>query len=422
MNKTHIIGAGLAGLSAAVELACRGQAVTVYEGARRAGGRCRSYHDAQLGQTIDNGNHLVLNGNTSVARYTSLIGADGFHMPPGARFPFMDIRNGARWAIDVNDGRFPLWMFQAHRRAVDTSWTDYLPAFKILTAGHDALLSKLLNTDNPAFERFWEPLMLAVLNTPLDKAAAVLLKPVFTETILKGGAYCRPMIARTSLGDALIDPALKLLEAKGAKVRFGARFTGMYESDGRVSALHIAGEAIALEPGDHVILALPSWQARDALPWLTAPDAGEGILNIHYALETGVRTPEFLGLVGSLAQWVFVRHDAASVTVSAAGKALEDRPDDLARQCWQEIAQAYGWSAEDVPAFRVIKEKRATFDQSPEGLKKRAPVRTRLSNLMLAGDWTQTGLPATIEGAVRSGQTAAAAIPLPKSEFTSATN
>lgn len=410
MGRVHIIGAGLAGLAAGVDLVNAGQQVTFYEAARMAGGRCRSYRDGQLGQVIDNGNHLVLSGNTSVARYCEDIGADGWHVLPTARFPFMDLRDGARWAIDINNGRLPLWMFSPSRRAAHTHWFDYLPAFKIMLSRKNERLSELLDESSPAYARFWEPLMLAVLNTPLDAASAQLLKPVFKETILKGGAYCRPMIARHNLADALIDPALSHLKARGAEMRFGARFMGLETEGDAVTALIIGGERIVLVGGDKVVLALPAWQASETVPWVDAPAAGEGILNIHYAFETGQAEPDFLGLVGSLAQWVFVRPDAASVTVSAAGRALEERPDDLAKRCWVEIAAAYGWDVTAVPPYRVIKEKRATFDQSPESLEKRLPARTSYKNLVLAGDWTQTYLPATIEGAIRSGHSAAATL------------
>ena len=101
----------------------------------------------------------------------------------------------------------------------------------------------------------------------------------------------------------------------------------------------------------------------------------------------------------------------ASVTVSAAGRALAEQPDVLAARCWAEIAGAYGWAAEPLPPYRVIKEKRATFDQSPDGLKRRSGPETSIPNLFLAGDWTATGLPATIEGAIRSGARAVAALP-----------
>lgn len=410
MSQVHIIGAGLAGLAAAVDLAKAGRQVRLYEAAPQAGGRCRSYHDVYLGQRIDNGNHLVLSGNTSVARFCADIGADGWHMMPSASFPFVDIATSQRWSIDINAGPVPYWVLNATRRAPDTRWSDYLPALKILLSNDDALLSDIVRRDNAAYASFWEPLILAVLNAPLHKAAASLLGPVFKETILKGGAYCKPMIAKACLADALIDPALRALTSMGAHLHFGARLSAIEANNNVVTHLAIGGEQVEVAPGDQVVLAIPSWQAKALLPWLEAPGAGEGILNIHYAFETGASDPAFLGMVGSLAQWVFVRADMASVTVSAAGQVFSEQPDTLAQRCWAEIAIAYGWKHGTVPKYRVIKEKRATFDQSPQGIQKRPDPRTMLKNLTLAGDWTNTRLPATIEGAVRSGQRAAALI------------
>ncbi|MEO0412729.1 MAG: hydroxysqualene dehydroxylase HpnE [Pseudomonadota bacterium] len=409
-GRAFVIGAGLAGLAAAVDLVKAGRAVTVFEASPHAGGRCRSFEDTQLGQVIDNGNHLVLSGNTSVARYCEEIGADGWHTADQARFPFMDIASGARWAIDINDGRFPAWIFSPRRRAPGTGMRDYLPALRMLFAPGDGTVEALLDTASPAYKLFWEPLVLAVLNTPLDQAAARLLQPVFQETILKGGAQCRPMIARHSLDEALIGPALRYLKAAGGDVHFSARVEALTVDRGVVASVRAGGHEIALEPADDVVLALPSWQTVKLLPQLELPGAGEGILNIHYRVETGVTEPAFLGLVSSLAQWVFVRPDAASVTVSAAGRAMAQQPERLAKQCWSDVAAAYGWNREAVPPYRVIKEKRATFDQTPQALASRKIAQSQWRNLILAGDWTDTGLPATIEGAVRSGQTAAAVI------------
>src|SRR6202042_2591392 len=113
----HIIGAGLAGLSAALKLTQRGRSVVVHEATAFAGGRCRSYHDASVGMMIDNGNHLLLSGNHAALSYLRDIGAaDRLIGPPHAEFPFADLASGERWMLRFNDGRLPLWIFDSKGR------------------------------------------------------------------------------------------------------------------------------------------------------------------------------------------------------------------------------------------------------------------------------------------------------------------
>ena len=113
----YVVGAGLAGLSAAVRLAGEGRRVVLYEAARQAGGRCRSYHDPALGLTIDNGNHLLLSGNAAALDYLKRIGApaDALEGPAQAEFPFADLATGERWTLRPNDGRLPWWILDARR-------------------------------------------------------------------------------------------------------------------------------------------------------------------------------------------------------------------------------------------------------------------------------------------------------------------
>jgi hydroxysqualene dehydroxylase len=132
----HVIGAGLAGLSAALRLTAGGARVVIHEATAFAGGRCRSYRDAALGMTIDNGNHLLLSGNHAALAYLREIGAEQQLIgPKAAEFPFVDLSGGERWTLRFNDGRLPFWVFDSRRRAPGTRPLDYVPLARLLWAG-----------------------------------------------------------------------------------------------------------------------------------------------------------------------------------------------------------------------------------------------------------------------------------------------
>lgn len=409
MSKVHVVGAGVAGLAAAVELAAAGREVIVHEGAGHAGGRCRSFHDETLGRRIDNGNHLLLSGNRSARAYLARIGAaDSLTGPAEARFPFLDLRSGERWEVHPNAGRLPWWIAAPSRRVPRSRMRDYLRALALRKAGPDATVTDVLGTAGPAFERFWEPLAVAVLNTAADEAAARLLWPVMEEIFGQGGRACRPLIAREGLSESFVDPALAWLAARGCPVRFNRRLRAVEIAEGRAAILRFGEDEIRTGREDTVVLALPAPVLGNLLPEISTPDEHRAIVNAHFLLPgPPARDLVFLGLTGGTAHWLFVRGEIASVTVSAAD-ALAERPNEaVAAAIWPEVARALGRDGEAMPPVRIIKEKRATFAQTPAQLRRRPSPRTAWPNLVLAGDWTDTGLPATIEGAIRSGQRAA---------------
>ena len=182
-----------------------------------------------------------------------------------------------------------------------------------------------------------------------------------------------------------------------------------FESD-RVAGLDFGGNPVAVAPGDCVVLAVPPAGAAALVPGIVTPGTSRAIVNGHFRLATRREDLGFLGLVGGTCQWLFVRGDIASVTVSAAD-ALADEPSAaIAGRFWADVTRALGLGDAPLPLHRIVKEKRATFAQTPEEVARRPGTRTAWRNLCLAGDWTDTGLPATIEGAVRSGRTAADAV------------
>jgi squalene-associated FAD-dependent desaturase len=402
----HVIGAGLSGLAAAVRLAERGETVIVHEAARQAGGRCRSYHDQQLDMVIDNGNHLLLSANHAALAYLKTIGAaDRLTGPKTSEFAFMDLATGERWSVNINDGPLPLWLFDAKRRPLGTKATDFLGMAKLLLPTKKTM-GEVIDCSGPAYDRFLQPLMLAALNTDPREGAASLAGQIIRETIMRGGKYVRPLIAHEGLGHALVEPALAYLASRGATVRFGDRMRALGIVNGKVETLDFGDSKAELTPGDSVILAVPPMVAAALVPGLTTPTSSRAIVNAHFRLDPPADLPPMMGIINATTEWLFSYPGRLSTTTSGADRLLEQSREELAATIWAEVAAIAGLSGA-MPPWQIVRERRATFAATPEENARRPGSKTALGNLYLAGDWTDTGLPATIEGAIRSGNRAA---------------
>jgi len=403
----HVVGAGLAGLSAAVTLAAQGRRVVLSEAARQAGGRCRSYHDSQLDMTIDNGNHLVLSGNPAVQRFLGAIGAqDRLTGPSAAAFPFSDVATGRHWTLRPNEGLIPWWILDSSRRVPETGIGEYVAIASLMRRHPGRRIDEVLPCKGALWERFLRPLFVSVLNTPAEEASADLAGAVMRETFAKGGRSIHPRVATPSLAAAFVDPALERLRRSGADIRFGRRLATLKLQDGKVASLAFTDGEQALDPHDSVILAVPPWTVQELLPGLVVPDAFCAIVNAHFKLAPPRELPLIVGLIGGTAEWVFAFPDRLSVTVSAADRLIDIESEALAQLLWRDVSAVHGLT-QATPPCRIVKEKRATFAATPAQNARRPSSSTQWSNLFLAGDWTDTGLPATIEGALRSGELAA---------------
>ncbi|MBI1869241.1 MAG: FAD-dependent oxidoreductase [Methylocystis sp.] len=403
----HVVGAGLAGLACALRLCGEGRRVVVYEAAGAAGGRCRSHYDAGLDLVIDNGNHLLLSGNRAAHDYLMRCGAAGALAGPNACvFDFLDARSGERWRLRPNASRWPWWIFVKDRRAPGTKAAEYLGALGILRAAPGATIGEAMACSGLLYERLWRPVLLSALNTDPREASAGLAAAVLRETLVSGGAACRPLVARHGLGAAFIEPALQTLQARGAEIRYGARAKKIEFSGERARAVNFSDDAIELGAEDQLVVAAPAWAAKELVPGLVAPDEFRGIVNAHFRVKPPEGQPLLLGMVGSLSDWLFAFDDRLSVTISGADHLMDEPRESLAARIWAEVAAATGLAA-SLPRWQIVKEKRATFAATPRQEARRPAAQTEWSNLLLAGDWTNTGLPATIEGAIRSGYRAA---------------
>lgn len=402
----HIVGAGLAGLSAAVRLAGGGRAVVVHEATAQPGGRCRSYFDQQTGMMIDNGTHLVLSGNRAVLDYARTVGGAVTLEVAQADFAFIDLATMARWTLRLNDGMFPWWVFDKRRRVPDTKPADYLPLARLIWASGDKPLNSVIDCSGPLYQRLLEPFFLAAMNIKPSDGSAKLASALVRETLALGGQACRPLIAREGIGKAFVEPAIAWLQARGVTIALEHALHELRFAGGQVSDLEFAGESVPLAGGDAVILAVPSYAAQTFLPGLNAPSSFRGIVNAHFRIDPPPGAPAMLGLTNAMSEWIFTFPGRIAVTISDAGEWFETPREQLARDIWREVAAVMNFPVE-LPPWQLVRERRATFAATPEENARRPGAETQWRNLFLAGDWTDTGLPATLEGAVRSGNRAA---------------
>ncbi|MBF0877594.1 NAD(P)-binding protein [Gluconobacter cerevisiae] len=420
MSHVHIIGGGLAGLSAAIELAAQAR-VTVYESGPACGGRARSFHDRSLDARIDNGNHLILSSNDLTFRYLDIIGARHTLTGPGLPiFPYYDLEDSLAWTLRLSKGKLPFWALPGGRRVPGMKLSELASLGRFLRAGDRTTVESCLSSGQLS-RRLLIPFAISVLNTDIHTGSAKLLGNVIRKSLAKGGMACCPWFPAVGLSETLIDPAIAYLKRFHGDVRTGVRVSAIEQQNGRATALETGEGRIELSPEDQVILAVPGPVAQSLLPGLTAPDAFESIANAHFRLPEKVQArgvvaqAGFVGLVGGISEWIFLKGDILSVTVSAANRYADRSNSELLATIWSEIRRALDPVLSQplpvaIPPSRLVWEKRATFAATPEQNLLRPGARTDLVNLTLAGDWTETGLPSTIEGSIQSGLQAVSAL------------
>jgi squalene-associated FAD-dependent desaturase len=398
----------MAGLAAALQLSLAGEKVTMYEAAPFAGGRCRSFFDRDLEHRIDNGNHLVLSGNVAIQDYLYLSNAMETMGGPGEPvFPFYDVKNDQRWTINMNKGRLPFWLFDEKKRIPGTKFSDYTKSLAKLALSSGERVAECLDTNSVLYSRFWEPLVIGALNTEAELASAELLANILGQSFAAGGQACVPLIPKIGLSETFVQPCLNVLRQHDVQVHYNHRLRGLGLDRLYIRELDFNTGAIALAKDDWVVFALPAWVVQGILPEVTIPNDFRSIVSAHYRVD-GLNDPVgFTGLIGGLAEWVFVRGGIASATVSCAERYGNYPVRDMAWYIWQNVAKLFRLDPDKMPPHRIFKEKYATFAATPEQNLRRPNSYIGWKNLALAGEWTATGLPSTIEGAIRSGFKAA---------------
>jgi squalene-associated FAD-dependent desaturase len=356
---------------------------------------------------IDNGTHLLLSGNRAALSFTEAIGSrSGLRGPSEAQFPFIDIASGEQWTLRFGDSRFPWWVFDKERRVPQTGIVDYLPLARLAWATADKPLGEVMDCRGAIYDRFVGPLLLAALNIAPQEGSAKLAGAIVRETLALGGQACRPLLAYEGLGSVFVEPAIAHLRERGVAIVFEDELIELLFGNGRVSRLKFARQTVDLGVNDAVILAVPPYVATNLVPGLITPSSFRGIVNAHFRIDPPAHLPPMLGVINGTCEWIFPLSGRISATISDAGRLFDMPRTELAQTMWNDIAKVAGLPS-TLPPWQIVRERRATFAATPEENARRPTAETSWENLFLAGDWTQTGLPATIEGAIRSGYRAA---------------
>jgi len=419
-----IVGGGWAGLAAAIALTRLNIPVQLFEAARQPGGRARTVRSGDL--EVDNGQHLMIGAYRSMLNLMDQIGID-----PDQAFERLPLtlkllsRDKTTLFLKTPRLRAP-WHLPA--AILTTRGLSATEKIKALHFGHYAL-KQTFSTDadisvmallhshsqSPALiQKLWEPLCIATLNTPLDIASAHLFLNVLKTAFGSNHDHADLLIPRRALSDLLPGPGVAYLERHGAKVELGQRVTSVEVQDNRVPGVHIGDRHIGCS---QVILATPAITSRrlvsrhsalDSLTQQLADLGSEPIATLYLQYSTGTKLDlPMVGLEDSLGQWVFDRRVCGqpglmAVVISTRGEHSALTAETLTSRVVNELAACFPhWPLPE--QTRLLREKRATFC-SRVGIDSLRPDNsTAVQGLWLAGDYTNTGLPATLESAVRSG-------------------
>ena len=431
-----IIGGGFAGLAAGVALAEAGKRVYLLEQKPHLGGRARSFHDPTTGSIVDNGQHLFMGCYHSTIQFLKTIGTlDRLHFQPRLAVPFLD-RDGRLTRLDCPDWPAPWHLLAGVALSKSFSFKQKMEVLRLgknlRSGGQESAPTTAENVtawlsrrgQSPGLQRnFWDLLCIAAMNEDPHIASAQLFEHVLRLALFSSPADSRLGIARVGLSECYTAAATAYIEAHGGRVQTGRSVKQLMIANGVCRGVDLGAggtvegvPVISAVPWQQLPVILPSDLLRTepffagALALRPAP-----IISINLWFDAPITDLEFVGLRGTTIQWLFDKSRILSANDHYVSLVLSGAHEHVSRSKEELLAVALRELGEVLPGARkakllhslVIKERFATFSPSPEAEPLRPRARTPVRGLFLAGDWTATGLPATIEGAVQSGYTAA---------------
>jgi squalene-associated FAD-dependent desaturase len=429
-----IVGGGVAGLSAAVHLSAAGHAVHLIDRRQHLGGRTYSWRDEVTGDIVDNGQHLLMGCYAETMRYLDLIGSRHLaKLQPSLHIDFADVATGQRASLHAGWLPAPLHVFAGLLGLNTLSFADKL---RLIPLGVELLWSapwkeyalqhmsveywlQELRQSETARRHLWDVIAIGSLNDHPSRVSALPFFRVLRTAFFGKRSNASLLIPTAGLSEILVHPARKFVESQGGTLTTGSAVSGVIVKDGRAAGVMVGNRAVS---ASRVILAVPHYAVTSLLPRASAPLAASSfssspIITVNLWFDRRVMEQEFVALLNGRIQWAFDRgrivgHSGdgqyLACVISGAADHVDEEKEALVRMAVDDLAAVF-------PAVRsvsirhslVVKEMKATFTPVPGSESWRPEAKTETPGLFLAGDWTNTGFPATIEGAVLSGRKAA---------------
>lgn len=420
-----VLGGGLAGISAAVRLTkLENISISLYESSPKLGGRVNSFYDEEFGCELDNGQHLLLGCYKETLQLLNLLGAtqllaidNKLHLPyllPSGKFSFLT-SSSAPYPFSLLSALLNFDIIPATSRL-----KQVLFAVKMLLTSEEKLRGKSVaewfnNAGFNADERevLWEVISTGALNTSPAEADAALLMRLLKIVFFRGSSNYRFMVPAAPLHSLFSKSAEKYFNENNVHFSAGTRIERIAHIENK---FHLYDNKNQRYTADKIIAAIPPFalQKIETGRWITLPELDvfeySPIVSVHLKCNPEKFPHKYFTLFKSPVQWVFKQPYGASLVISAAQELVNAGNDEIGKMCVDELVQRKLLNREDISAVRVVKEKRATIKCTPFIERHRPGVRTSNKDFFLAGDWTDTGYPSTIEGAVLSGSLAAAAL------------
>lgn len=413
-----MVGGGFAGLSSAVYLAKNNFDVELIESAPKLGGRAYSLKDSVTGDVIDNGQHLLMGCYDNTLEYLKLIGSyEQLNIPRFFNFNFVD-KTGKKYSLKTGSNFYPFNLLSAFLKFDYLRLSERLKVIyfllklnflddrQYLNQNAKELLDGFAQTEKIK-KSFWDFIIIGAMNCNPDTASASMFIRIVKQIFFRGNFAALPIIPNCGLSELYCEHSEKYLKKLGGVIRLSEQVTGIKAEGERVTEIKTNRRVI--KDFDFLIFAVPPFALSKVENLETLEELKfeySAIISIHIWLKENNLDFNFCGLIDSPIHWVFNHKSFITTVTSDANNFVHLTKEELFDIAAIELKKYLGIRKEDISDYKVIKEKRATFipDLNSEIIRK--GIKSKYINLYLAGDWVDTGLPGTIESAVKSGKEA----------------